>query len=361
MNSTDALFSVLCTDYLLPAKQPFTRFGPAQFGGPVSLAALIPPAVPAPPGTNAVLAGPAGELLRAVSDINPLAAHVALNGDDIMGNGSALAPFRTIQRAVDFLAPSVSAAARGTVLVAPGEYIENVTLAANVFVKGAGMHQTMVTGDWALDAPSFLIPAAASGWADIALNGLVAADFLAAASPEGRLVAESVRFQSGHNEFIGFSVLNEFAAHACEFWANADFDGVKTTLLSCISLGANFLVAPSGLIAGHFTQLGGLRYNVAIDGSAAGGARAYLYGSVHSTGTVDLSGLNCLVEASVAALPALANVTYAGGATSAQLVLANDSFGLAYTPAVLADWSGVAPASVKEALDRIAAKITPIP
>ena len=34
---------------------------------------------------------------------------------------------------------------------------------------------------------------------------------------------------------------------------------------------------------------------------------------------------------------------------------------VSYTPAVLADWSGTAPTSVANALDRIAAKITPIP
>ena len=32
-----------------------------------------------------------------------------------------------------------------------------------------------------------------------------------------------------------------------------------------------------------------------------------------------------------------------------------------YTPAVLADWSGTAPTSLAEALDRIAAALTPIP
>jgi hypothetical protein len=47
------------------------------------------------------------------------------------------------------------------------------------------------------------------------------------------------------------------------------------------------------------------------------------------------------------------------GATS--IVQIDDAVGVTYTPADLVHWSGVAPTSVKNALDRIAAKITPIP
>jgi len=42
-------------------------------------------------------------------------------------------------------------------------------------------------------------------------------------------------------------------------------------------------------------------------------------------------------------------------------IQANDAVIESYTPAVLADWSGIPPTSVANALDRIAAKITPIP
>ena len=42
-------------------------------------------------------------------------------------------------------------------------------------------------------------------------------------------------------------------------------------------------------------------------------------------------------------------------------VSVDDAFSIAYTPTTLADWSGVPPTSVGDALDRIAARISPIP
>lgn len=47
--------------------------------------------------------------------------------------------------------------------------------------------------------------------------------------------------------------------------------------------------------------------------------------------------------------------------TTLTINLIADAIRMTYTPAVLANWSGVAPTSIANALDRIAAKITPIP
>jgi hypothetical protein len=49
---------------------------------------------------------------------------------------------------------------------------------------------------------------------------------------------------------------------------------------------------------------------------------------------------------------------FLGAVTITQIDMAE---GVTYTPAVIANWNGVAPANVQEALDRIAARIGPIP
>jgi hypothetical protein len=55
------------------------------------------------------------------------------------------------------------------------------------------------------------------------------------------------------------------------------------------------------------------------------------------------------------------SVNYTGPQTGATLVLQSQAAQVAYTPALSANWSGTNPTSVANALDRIAAKIGPIP
>lgn len=85
-----------------------------------------------------------------------------------------------------------------------------------------------------------------------------------------------------------------------------------------------------------------------FDGSGLQGS--VLKGVAGGTYLAILNGANPQI---VTAQPALA-----GGLTIILLALAKQ---VAYAPAVVGDWTGVAPTSVANALDRIAAKITPIP
>jgi hypothetical protein len=55
-----------------------------------------------------------------------------------------------------------------------------------------------------------------------------------------------------------------------------------------------------------------------------------------------------------------ANPFFAFGGIYAPPVVSDKALSMSYAPAVLANWSGTAPTSVANALDRIAAKIGPI-
>jgi hypothetical protein len=93
--------------------------------------------------------------------------------------------------------------------------------------------------------------------------------------------------------------------------------------------------------------------NVSLTGSGAKSAKADL-SNVAVVGTATLNGANTLYTSTPEGIPNV--VTLLGGAPGPVV-----QGGLGYVPAVLADWSGTAPTSVQNALDRIAAKITPIP
>ena len=62
------------------------------------------------------------------------------------------------------------------------------------------------------------------------------------------------------------------------------------------------------------------------------------------------------IAASAIGLPLNSLISYAGGATSAQISRVNDVFGLAYTPNNPLDWTPV-PTNCQEALDQIAARL----
>jgi hypothetical protein len=120
-----------------------------------------------------------------------------------------------------------------------------------------------------------------------------------------------------------------------------------------------------------------------LDQTAAGGLStlildnlAQLGDGVHAAVTVDAGATLALTLAnsSTALANALAGagtaivglnsdstITLPQGVGTLTIIQNSIAKNIAYTPAVLANWSGVAPSSVANALDRIAAKITPIP
>ena len=67
-----------------------------------------------------------------------------------------------------------------------------------------------------------------------------------------------------------------------------------------------------------------------------------------------VTGVTTHVFATGDSIPRRGNVTLTGVHTT--LTRINDAFGLAYTPGTAANWAAPAPATVQEALDRLAAQ-----
>jgi len=75
-----------------------------------------------------------------------LVYYVAPNGDDLTGDGSATAPFATIQKAITEAELTASSSNRFLITVAPGLYTENLTFTTGyVWLQGAGSSTSMST------------------------------------------------------------------------------------------------------------------------------------------------------------------------------------------------------------------------
>ena len=309
----------------------------------------------------------AGNLLRGtVSSPMSYVVFVAQNGSDTSGNGSAGNPYLTIQKGIDeayLMASHMSpVSTRPVVWVMPGTYNENPVLKASVLVRGLGFNDTRVMGNWTIDGTFTTPPSndARSGWADIGLFGTVVVDFLGFNSNEGKIFAYNTRF-GGAITINGFSSINQFIVFCGEYFATVTLNGMVTQFNSFVSQGNPTIVCNYSTSGGNtFSQSGGNRGNISING-VSGTYTCILNGNANQGATLSLNGLNAIVIAGSNSLPLSTLISYSGGATLSQITLINDAYGTAYIPTSLPNWNGLQPTSVSNALDRIAAKIGPIP
>ena len=291
--------------------------------------------------------------------------YVAMNGDDATGTGSACAPYLTIQRGIDeayamssMMSPTLT---RPVVWVMPGTYNENPVLKANVLVRGLGYNDSRVMGNWTIDSTFTTPPSndSRSGWADIGIFGTITADFNAVNSNEGKLFIYGCRLAGAIN-VTAFSSINQCLIYGGELFASFTQTGMVVQFNS-VTFQGNPTITMNWSAAGGNTlvQSGGSRGNLVLNG-VSGPVTAVLSGNVNSGASLTINGVNAQVISGASALPLVGLITFGGGATASQITRINDAFGLAYTPLVLGDWSGVAPTSVANALDRIAAQISPI-
>lgn len=291
--------------------------------------------------------------------------YIAMNGDDATGTGSACAPYLTIQRGIDeayamssMMSPTLT---RPVVWVMPGTYNENPVLKANVLVRGLGYNDSRVMGNWTIDSTFTTPPSndSRSGWADIGIFGTITADFSAVNSNEGKLFIYGCRLAGAIN-VTAFSAINQCLIYGGELFASFTQTGMVVQFNS-VTFQGNPTITMNWSAAGGNTlvQSGGSRGNLVLNG-VSGPVTAVLSGNVNSGASLTINGVNAQVVSGASALPLVGLITFGGGATASQITRINDAYGLAYTPLVLGDWSGVAPTSVANALDRIAAQISPI-
>jgi hypothetical protein len=306
---------------------------------------------------------------------------VAKNGNDANADGSDEKPFLTVQAAMNFAwttyvaplgpQPAGSDFVRPCVFVNAGTYDDGpLVLPPQICVFGEGYNHSRIVGAWSLDARWTNTPSVGNDFRSM-FYGLhilspVVLDWRLFASIEGKFVAINTRFFNAPITAVDFSAINQLLFDDCEFFNDIDVTGCQLYINQCASFAGTLFarqsnVSPSSNLLQ--TSSGNLS-NLEIDATLPGPATPYtadLGSSILQPSAITLSGAFSSVAADVSSLPALSKITLAGGATLAQIALKNTALGLGYVPSNLADWSGTPPVSVQNALDRIAAKITPIP
>lgn len=297
------------------------------------------------------------------------AVFVAKNGNDTTGDGSVANPYLTVQHAINQAYLSASKVSpvttRCVVWVMPGTYTENLTMKANVFVRGLNQNTTRLIGNWTIDS-TFAPPMsggndARTGFNEVFISGTGTVDFAAYGSNEGKVMAYNTRFGSNIT-FTGFSSINQALYFGCEFFGDMTITGMVTECVNCIFQNPSSTITLNYSMGGgnSFWQCGGCRCNLVIN-SVAGTYNVQLEGAVPTGSTVLINGASGLITSSASSLPIKSSVSFSGGASQSQITRENDAFGAAYVCSNLSDWSGVQPSSIADALDRIAAKIQPIP
>jgi hypothetical protein len=285
---------------------------------------------------------------------------VAMNGNDITGDGSLCNPFLTIQAGINAASAAVtSVTTRPCVYVMPGTYTADCVLKANVLVRGLGFNDTRVTGNWTVD--STFTPAGdwRSGLADIGIFGTFTGDFLSVGSPEGKIYAWNVRFGSDVTFISNNTIINQFVMFGGEIFGTYTQTGMDAQLYNVII--QNSGSTPTIILNEQtgqspiFSQYGGLRNSLQVN-SIVRPFFVELEGEVKAGATLTLNGTQSTIVTSAVGLPLESLISYTGGATPAQITRVNDAFGEAYTPTVPADWTPI-PATVQEALDQVAARL----
>lgn len=319
-------------------------------------------------------------------------AYVAKNGvDAASSDGSIAKPYLTIPYALDRITDN-DIGVRWDIRLAPGNYAESFDLKPWVWVVGDDPVTTRISApsiglnaEWSFNGPVLAAPppgfslpdnwpvapgAPASdhraGFHGVNLaGGPYTFDFNAVQSNEGKLTFDNVRFNQKPT-FIAYSAINQVSLQNSYLFSGYAQTGISMTLLgttlqnggsidlTSINDGRN---VPTILAAFGGGNDGALNAVWTVGAPPSGNNVQIILFSFGQGGPMVLDGSGVLAVGTVDSLPA--DLTRLNAAPAPTLLSSAES--LLYVPQNLADWSGNPPGNVKNALDRLAAAIGPIP
>jgi Collagen triple helix repeat (20 copies) len=307
-------------------------------------------------------------------------------GDDATADGTVCHPFLTITAAMASITDAISpfpdpnnVTKRYVISIGPGQYIESqVHLKANVQLVGTSSLLTRLAIPFDINDPS---------WTDLNFSkdprsGFVGVSLLSPPLDFNFQVPQSV---SGKLFFRNVSITPTPVFTALATSVNQVNIGDSQLSSGYTQNGINMSMFGSFVSAGNITINSQISTDTQVN-LVGGGINGNIIVNVQSghipidplnltsfaitennfnpfpnSGALIVNGVNNVitrVRATADSIPIRQRLTLIGTATS--LVRVNDAFGSAYTPTNPADWTAPPPTTVQEALDRIAAKISPV-
>lgn len=326
--------------------------------------------------------GPRGPIGGSTPFIVSRVVYVSKAGNDATGDGSQSAPFFTISQAM-FEITDASVVKRYEINIGPGTYTEpTLHVKANVQLVGASPLLTIINSDVDINDPSWtgsVLDDFRSGFVDLTFLRGMNFDFALVDSFGGKLFFENI---TTNNIFVPvFTAIstnvNEVHIRNSLLANGYTQNGINMEMFSSFVSGGNITVNTHTASNTQVLLVGG---GIAVTNSAPASGNIII-NSFPGDGPIDtfkllnfsISGDNAaiggniivnntgpalVIDATVDSLPIQSKITLTGLTTIRRL---NDAFGLAYTPDTPANWVGLPPTTVQEALDRIAAFIGPVP
>jgi len=183
------------------------------------------------------------------------------------------------------------------------------------------------------------------------------ADFANASGGSLVTLSVGVHFTGASLKLTGF-VLMTGALTTPLITANSEYNLVLNELAQLMSTGAGAVLEVSGANAFAFVVLDssavlGDGTHAAVTCSAGASAAINVYSGVLAASAVGTAGVTIVFDSS-------ASISASSQFAGTSFVQRSDAGQEAYTPANVSKWNGSAPASVADALDRIAAQFGPI-
>lgn len=299
-----------------------------------------------PSTRNWVFAGGSSNI-PGVSPYTLKTIYVRQGGNNIIGDGTVNNPFQNVIVAMETIT-NAAYAFRYLIDIGPGIWEDNFTWKAWVFMRGAGMNATILSGNIDIDDPSWSDPGdfndEEAGAQMITFNGNLDLNFHNPSSPYGKIFFTSCVVLVA--TVTAFNSVNRFTATGC-IMGTLDTNGGQLYLSECNFQTGSITFFTSSINGTLDLVGGGYLGFLIIDGSL--GSRIV---RVHNCdfASLTLTGASASLTATSSSLPTKNNITVSGGATLTRL---SDAYGLGYTPTVPSNWAVTVPTTTQSALDRM--------
>jgi len=333
--------------------------------------------------------GPTGETGPGCIEPPPVETRIVYvnkAGNDAIADGSECAPFLTVTAAMasitDAIAPFPdpnNLTKRYAISIGPGNYIEPlIHLKANVQLVGTSTLLTRLQIPFDINDPSWFdlnfSQDPRSGFVNLTLlTGPLDFNFQTAQSVSGKLFFVSVNITPSPTFTALSTSVNQVNIRDSMLSSGYTQNGINMFMFSSFVSSGNITINSQATTDTQVNLVGGgINGNVIINVQSGHipidplnltsfAITENIFNPFPNSGSLIVNGVNNVatrVRATVDSIPIRSRVTLVGTGTT--LIRVDDAFGLAYTPTNPLDWVAPPPTTVQEALDRIAAKISPV-
>lgn len=329
----------------------------------VSFASTLNDIAALTPTNNSIIVGNGTNYTSVIPSLANV-RYVAKNGNDTTGNGSYLAPYLTVQRALsDVTAPTNTNV--WAISVGTGRFNEtgDIVLPPFTYIVGYGGTASYITSSTNQIIPSSLFNSgsARAGLINVYIGGSTGINFdlvtYALGGNSCVLIMENVSVNGAVTMKGRVGNADYIQAYGCTIFGNLTMSTANLQAQDCI-LAANFTMDTAASLANSTgtmvaTQVGG---NVSVTSSGVQTTAMQFIGS-NITGTATFDAIGTTIDTDDVSMPTL----------ESNLIITNNAvvnyrtncYATRYDPTTPANWSP-APNNVKTALDQVASRIQTI-